>query len=248
VFDSYSEIFEERGQLYHRAMVEQPRARDQEFENIVEFARLAPGQRVCDAPSGGGYLRPYAPSGVRVVSLETSSVFAHLARGNRAPNPVLATLERLPFQDESLDRIVSAAALHHVEDKPAFHHEAARVLAPGGALCVADVMADSAVAGFLDVFVDRHNRMGHAGMYVDDGYPKLLEEAGLRVEQEARIAFVWTFETPDAMAGFAQLLFGIDQASVAEVRGGIEQHLGWDSVGGRCEMPWELAFFRAVKA
>ncbi len=248
MFDTYNEIFEERGQLYHQAMVEQPRARDQEFENIVAFARLSDGQRICDAPSGGGYLRAYAPSGVRVVSLETSSVFAHLARGNRAPDPLLATLEGLPFEAGCFDRVVSAAALHHVEDKPAFHRAAARVLAPGGALCVADVPAGSAVAHFLDVFVDGHSRMGHRGMYVDDDYPKLLEDAGLRVEDAARIPFVWTFETPDAMAAFAQLLFGIDQATLAEVRGGIEQHLGWETVGGRCEMQWELAFFRAAKA
>ena len=247
LFDSYSEIFEERGQLYHQAMVEQPRARDQEFENIVASARLAAGQRVCDTPSGGGYLGAYAPSGVRLVSLETSSVFAHLARGNAAPDPLLATLERLPFRDACLDRVVSAAALHHVAEKDAFHREAARVLVPGGALCVADVPAGSAVSEFLDVFVDGHSRMGHAGMYLGEGYERLLEDAGLRVEQAEPIPFVWTFDAPESMARFAQLLFGVDRASLDEVRDGIERHVGWERVPGGCEMQWELAFYRAVK-
>ncbi len=247
MFDSYSEIFEERGQLYHQAMVEQPRARDQEFLNIVASANLAAGQRVCDAPSGGGYLGAYAPAGVRLVSLETSSVFAHLARGNAAPDPLLSTLERLPFRNACLERVVSAAALHHVAEKDAFHREAARVLAPGGALCVADVAAGSAVSEFLDVFVDGHSRMGHAGMYLDAGYEKRLEDAGLRVEQAERIPFVWTFEDAEPMARFAQLLFGIDRASPEQVREGIERHLGWERVRGGCEMNWELAFYRAVK-
>ena len=247
MFDSYKKIFEERGHLYHQAMIEQPRARDQEFENIVACADLAPGQRVCDAPSGGGYLEGYSPRGTRLVSLETSAIFAHLAHENQAPAPTLTTLERLPFRDACFDRVVSAAALHHVEDKAAFHDEAARVLAPGGALCVADVPDGSGVADFLDVFVDGHSRMGHSGLFLDEDYPKRLEEAGLRVEQAERIPFVWSFDAPASMARFAQLLFGIDRASLDEVRAGIERHVGWRAVPGGCEMCWELAFFRAVK-
>ena len=52
----YRSIFDARGDAYHRAMVEFPGARQQEFEHIVRVANVRAGQVVCDAPSGGGYL------------------------------------------------------------------------------------------------------------------------------------------------------------------------------------------------
>jgi len=46
--------------------------------------------------------------------------------------------ESLPFPDESADIIVSSLSFHHWEDHQKGIHEIARVLRPGGLLCLAD--------------------------------------------------------------------------------------------------------------
>jgi SAM-dependent methyltransferase len=47
-----------------------------------------------------------------------------------------ADAEKLPFEDESFDRVYSWGVLHHTPDTPKAVREAIRVLRPGGELCV----------------------------------------------------------------------------------------------------------------
>lgn len=54
---TYDELFETRGSAYDRAMRRYPRARDQEFRQVVERALLGEGMLVADVPAGGGRLR-----------------------------------------------------------------------------------------------------------------------------------------------------------------------------------------------
>ena len=227
-------------------MLDQPRARDEEFGNLVRFADIQPSHRVCDVPAGGGYLREYVPPGVDLVSVEESAVFARLARSNGAEAPLRSKLEVMALAPACIDRVVSLAALHHVEDKVTFHREAARVLRPGGALCVADVWAGSGVADFLNIFVHEHSPIGHEGKFLDETYPEQLETAGLRVTAQRRIPFDWHFENVRDMTGFCSLLFGVEAASHDEMMSGIDRHLGFEAADGRCRLRWELAFFSAA--
>ena len=54
MFQTYEQIFRQRADAYQKAMELYPAARDREFQLAVEFARIQPGEVVCDAPSGGG--------------------------------------------------------------------------------------------------------------------------------------------------------------------------------------------------
>jgi len=246
IFQEYAETFEKRGQQYHQAMLNQPRARDEEFENLVRFADLRGSQRVCDCPSGGGYLREYVPPGVDLISVEDSAVFARLAQSNGTENLMRSKLLELAVQDNCFDRVVSLAALHHVEDKGIFYREAGRVLRPEGMLCVADVWAGSGVAGFLNVFVHENNPMGHEGKFLDEGAAAEFEAAGLRVIEQQRVPFFWHFRTEREMTEFCSLLFGAEGATHDETLAAIDRYLGFEAVEGGFRLRWELAFFNAV--
>jgi ubiquinone/menaquinone biosynthesis C-methylase UbiE len=49
---------------------------------------------------------------------------------------------RLPFEDRSLDLVVSTLSLHHWADPVGVFNEVARVLRPGGAFLIADLRRD----------------------------------------------------------------------------------------------------------
>lgn len=120
MFMVYGNIFQQRGHLYHQAMTLYPQARAEEFHHIVRMADIKDGDSVCDIPSGGGYLRGFVPRTASFLHIETSEVFAGLCRSNSASNVSLTTLDNLPIETVSVDKVISLAALHHVDEKERF--------------------------------------------------------------------------------------------------------------------------------
>jgi SAM-dependent methyltransferase len=247
MFSTYREIFASRGDRYHRAMTLYPEARREEFRLVSQLAQVEHGQIVCDLPSGGGYLNAFLPPTAKVIHVETSEVFATLCRLNGRSNVLLSALDRLPFQPSSVDRVISLAALHHVDDKSSLFRESYRILRRGGMLCIADVWAGSSVADFLDGFVNDYNSMGHKGAYIDAGTAAQLHQAGFTIARHSMARFPWKFESIATMTRFVQLLFGVDRATEPEIIHFADKHLGFWPGRNRAYVTWELCLIQAVK-
>lgn len=245
--NEYTRIFNQRAQSYHEAMLRFPAARDEEFLNIADLAQLRAGERACDIPSGGAYLRRFLPEGVELVSVETSAEFADCARRHGEQREIQCAVEALPLRGDSVDKVLSLAGVHHIRDKRPFYREAFRILRPGGVFCLADAEGGSCVDRFLDIFVNAHNSMGHVGYYLGSQTGQELESCGFSVESAAVRSYAWRFADAAAMSTFCQLLFGIDRADAATVEGGIREHLGAREADDGLHMHWELMFFRALK-
>lgn len=244
----YRTIFNERGEAYHRAMLAYPHARRAEFEAIVRLAAPCPGQVLCDAPSGGGYLRRYLPDTIgELISLETSEAFHRLGERSSGGRSLLTRLEAIDLPAASVDCVVSLAGLHHLPNRSAFFREAARILRPGGSFCVADVAAGTRVARFLNEFVDRCNSSGHTGVFLGDDAPLEVGAAGFRIDTHCCLDYAWSFDDARAMVRFVTMLFGLDRARPDEVRAGIGDYLGYDDTAQGCRMHWGLRFLRGVR-
>lgn len=247
MFHTYGEIFEQRAHLYHRAMTLFPRARDEEFARVVEWAGLAgDNEVVCDMPAGGGYLRPYAPA-TTLIHIETSHAFARLCRMNGGSNVSLGSFAAVPLRSGSVQRVISLAALHHVEDHASFFDEAYRILTPGGRLCIADVRRNSPAHRFLDAFVHAHSSLGHRGNYIDAATRERLERCGFTRVEYTTMSYSWRFACAADMASYCQLLFGIDGATSDELLAAIGEGPGFQLVSEGCLLNWELLFFRATR-
>jgi cyclopropane fatty-acyl-phospholipid synthase-like methyltransferase len=247
MFSEYRAIFKKRGHLYHQAMTLYPSARAEEFLHIVRMADMKDGDIVCDIPSGGGYLRHFVDRTMTLCHIETSEVFADLCRANGAVHVLLSSLENIPVESGEVDKIISLAALHHVDEKNRFFSEAYRMLRKGGTLTIADVQAGSAVSEFLDGFVNEHNTMGHKGIYIHAQTTDEIEQTGFKILESSPIKFHWNFDSSQTMGRFCRLLFGIDQADLTQVVEGIKKYVGYAVKNNVCCMNWELLFIKARK-
>jgi 2-polyprenyl-3-methyl-5-hydroxy-6-metoxy-1,4-benzoquinol methylase len=130
------------------------------MEEVVEFIRPAPGERILDAGCAvGGIAYRMARAGARVVALDLNAHRLSMGRtilamlGARVPL-LRANCLRLPFRDGSFDKVLSANVFEHIDpdERGAAIEEVWRVLRPGG---YAFIYTDNAVHARLRVHIRR---------------------------------------------------------------------------------------------
>lgn len=245
---SYKDIFNQRADAYHKAMLDWPNARNEEFEAILKKLVVDEQTRVIDIPAGGGYLANYLPKETQLIHLETSELFTELGHSG-SPHPLkLCSLDTLPIRDASIDIVLSLAGLHHTEDKTPLFKEIFRCLTAGGKCVIADAGADSPTANFLDGWLSDHNSMGHSGWYLDSSTTDDLTMAGFTGTSKETRQYHWIFSSKEEAGAYCKLMFGIDLASIDEISNALNQYLGFDPLpDGDIGLKWQLDFITATK-
>ncbi len=96
---------------------------------VVEMAKKAPGLQL----TGVDLAEDLLEEGRRYAAIEDVYERVDFKYGN---------VQELPFEDESLDLVVSSLSLHHWTDPVAVFNEIERVLRPGGAFLIYDLRRD----------------------------------------------------------------------------------------------------------
>lgn len=239
---TYSEIFQRRAQAHDDAFRLYPDACRHEVTRLLDLAQLQPGDVLLDLPSAGGFLSQYVTvPDVHVIAVDPSPEL-HALCAQRVPDSRLAPMHALPLPDASVDVCICLAGLHHEPDPALVFAEIKRVLQPGsGRAVIAEVASGSAVAQFLNGFVDRFNSGGHQGTFADERYTQMLQAQGLQVTHDAHVCYHWPFASRDAMGDCLQRMFGIDLASPSQIVQAVESELGIEPLAdGRVGMCWSL--------
>lgn len=127
------------------------------IEHCVERLMPAPGERVLDVATGTGWTsRRVAARGADVTGIDIAEGLLESARelaaeANLAIDYRVGDAERLPFEDNSFDAIVSTFGVMFAADQEAAIQEVVRVCRPGGRLSVAAWLPDSAAVTMRQV-------------------------------------------------------------------------------------------------
>lgn len=160
--------------------------------NPTATANLKPGHTVVDLGSGGGLdvflaAQKVGPSG-KAIGIDMTPEMIELAKRNatRANNGKgypnvefhLATIDKLPLPDASVDIVISNCVINLAPDKSAVFREIARVLKPGGGLAVSDIVLKRELPPELGENVLAYVGCIAGAITIDD-YRQGLVEAGL---------------------------------------------------------------------
>ena len=155
--------------------------------NPTAFANLREGEVVVDLGSGGGLdvllaARKVGPTG-KAIGIDMTQEMIDLARRNAAKSGLanieyhLATIDKLPLPDASVDCVISNCVINLAPDKPAVFREIARVLKPGGRLAVSDIALKRELPP--EIGNDLMAYVGCiAGAILIEDYRRMLGEAG----------------------------------------------------------------------
>ncbi len=162
------------------------------FEALVP----PPGRRTLDVGCGEGRVgRLLAASGHRVVGIDSSPTLLALAReAGGYDELVCGDAAKLPWQAGGFDLAVAFMCLHDVDDMAGAVGEVARVLEPGGRLCLAIVHPLNRAPQSLARYFDEHRfaeELEHDGLSMTfegidrplGSYARALAEAGFLIEQ-----------------------------------------------------------------
>jgi SAM-dependent methyltransferase len=110
----------------------------------------APGRRTLDLGCGEGRLGPVLHSlGHQVVGIDSSPTMVRLAATRDVPElAMVADAAALPFRDGAFDLVVAYMSLHDIDRMPQAVTQIARVLRPGGHMCMAVVHPLSSAGSF----------------------------------------------------------------------------------------------------
>ncbi|GMU21376.1 MAG: hypothetical protein AMXMBFR13_14690 [Phycisphaerae bacterium] len=160
--------------------------------NPTAFASLKPGEVVVDLGCGGGLdvllaAQRVGPTG-RAIGIDMTPEMIERARANAAKadngQPIanvefhLATIDKLPLPNDSVDCVISNCVINLAPDKPAVFREIARVLRPGGRLAASDIALKKPLPDEIG-----NNLMAYVGCIAGaipiEDYRRGLIEAGL---------------------------------------------------------------------
>jgi len=244
---TYNKTFDNRVKNYIYAQEKYPNVMKNEFEIAIKICELKSNDKFVNIPADNGFLFNYIDKTIEYIPFEINENFS------KETNYKLCKLNNLPLENNSIDKILSLASLHHFNnnDREEFYKEIKRILKVNnnGIFILGDVLKNSKQDKFLNEFVNKYNSNGHQGIFFHENDKFLLEKCGFNVIEIEYPKYKWNFTSKDEMCDYCINLFGLDLIiSNEDVINGIKTYLDFyeNKDDGCCYFIWQLIYFKST--
>lgn len=229
---------------YLALVAECPDVRLEEFSSLTQFARLPHARTVLEVPAEGPVLDRLLPE-----SRITRAELVKLRLPGYGDQIVMTDWGLTNLPADEYDAVLALAPLHHADhnQKREYVAGAHRVVRESGVLAFGEVERGSAVAAFLDGYVNTHSPVGHRGAFLDEQFEEVISSAGFIDVESQRIDFHWVFPDEATLEMYLTRLFRLSPLPAGKLTADVRDLLGIDEVGGSLRMRWALRYFRGVK-
>lgn len=238
-FNNQTHNFLDAVQAYNNAL-------DEELLTAIKMLDLKPNEILLNVFAGGISLHKFIDTRLNIQYLEydTNKEFS-----NTDTHCVHYTIDNIPIESQSVDKIICLATLHHFnnEERQILYKEFHRVLKPTGMLVIADVIENSSQANWLNVFVNEYNSNGHQGIFFSPLDSQLMNESGFKNVTVSIQHYNWTFPDDDSLIRFYKLLFGLNLCKDDNlILDNIKHFLEYNQRLNDVVVRWKLMYFKCV--
>jgi len=234
---NYNNSFNNRIKSYINAVTLYKNVLDEEILNVLIELNLKENNSVLNLGAGGFHLNKFLDDNIIYIPYEFNEEFAKEEKIN------YCKYNNLPFKNNSIDKIVIVALLHHFseEEKEILYKECFRILKNDGLLLVADVIKNSNEDFWLNEIVNKYNINGHNGKFFDKNDNDLFIKVGFKVENKVK-KYKWNFTNDISMIDFMKKLFflKIDDNLLFSL---VKEKLSYNNN----QIDWKLMYFLAYK-
>lgn len=230
--ENYNTSFKDRYKKFLYAQEKYPNVMKNEYLTALKMCNIKSKDVFLNIPADYKCFESILPSGIKYIPVEINENFASLTNYK-----LCKELDKLPFENQSIDVILSLASLHHSSntERIQFYKECLRLTKQ---LVIGDVIKGSKQDYWLNEFVNKNNSAGHKGMFFSEDDAKLIKNVGFNVSTK-RISYTWNFKNKDEMIDFCKNLFNLDLIDNNSIYDGIKKYLNLNG-NSFC---WELLYF-----
>jgi len=209
-----------------------------EFRTAVEELDSKPNEIIVNLAGGGLNIRNYLPHHTTYLPLDFSKEWCTYDL-----QLIYTSYDKLPLENESVDKIIILAVLHHFtdEERDKLYKECHRILKKSGKMVIADVIKNSNQDIWLNSIVNKYNPFGHQGRFFDSEDAKLIESNHFDVQMKYK-KYNWQFTNPVEMIDYLKHLFYLmisDDELLTHVNAILKPH----SIGNKYCFEWKLLYF-----
>ena len=163
------------------------------IQAVSDVLTVQPDWRVLDIGIGSGTLaKPFAARGVKIAGIDISEKMLDLCRHQHPDFDLkMGTFNAIPFDDGAFDGVISGFAFHEVpaSTRGEACAEMARVIKPGGTLCLLDIIFASRLG------MDEARQLVAAHWDDSEDYA-IVGELDVLLRQNGFTSLTWTQTAP----------------------------------------------------